>query len=104
MTDQPDKLIKTPSTINFLDYRNRLDANQEARMRSSPAVRGVLIPKGLFSRIRHLDPFRIRSSAGGIAIIPVPPLVRRSLRVTLRRVLPNLLPAERGNIEVVPGP
>src|SRR5689334_810754 len=31
-----------------------------------------------------------------------PPLVRRRLRVALRGVLPLLLPAERGDVEVVP--
>src|ERR1700732_1817333 len=35
--------------------------------------------------------------------MPVPPLVRRGLGVTLRRVFPGLLTAERRDIEVAPG-
>src|SRR5262249_37762482 len=35
--------------------------------------------------------------------MPVPPLVRRGLGVTLWRVLPSLLTAERRDIEVAPG-
>src|SRR4029453_5922586 len=43
------------------------------------------------------------SPALGVGVVIVPPLVRRGLRVTLRRVLPLLLAAERGDVEVVPG-
>src|SRR4029077_6559052 len=35
--------------------------------------------------------------------MPDPPLICRSLRVALRRVLPLLLAAKRSNVEVVPG-
>src|SRR6266436_9041208 len=35
-------------------------------------------------------------------VVPDPPLVRRSLRVALRRVLPFLLAPERSDVEVVP--
>src|SRR5258708_37955492 len=35
--------------------------------------------------------------------MPVPPLVRRGLGVTLWRVLPSLLTAERREVEVAPG-
>src|SRR5215213_4282204 len=34
--------------------------------------------------------------------MPVPPFVRRRLRITLRRVFPLLLPPERSYVEVVP--
>src|SRR5439155_24605667 len=36
-------------------------------------------------------------------IVPDPPLVRRSLRVAVRRVLPLLLAPKRSDVEVVPG-
>src|SRR5438876_8359431 len=35
-------------------------------------------------------------------VVPDPPLVRRSLGIALRRVLPFLLAPERGDVEVVP--
>src|SRR5688572_29855692 len=35
--------------------------------------------------------------------MPVPPFVRRRLRITLRRVFPLLLPPQRGYVEIVPG-
>src|SRR6185503_7443275 len=34
--------------------------------------------------------------------MPVPPFVRRRLRITLRRVFPLLLPSQRGYVEIVP--
>src|SRR5215213_10382615 len=43
------------------------------------------------------------SLALGVGVVVVPPLVRRGLRVPLRRVLPCLLAAEGGEVEVVPG-
>ena len=43
-------------------------------------------------RVRQdIDPLRMRRGLGVIVVVPVPPLVRRGLRVTLRRVLPVLL-------------
>src|SRR5438105_15799592 len=36
-------------------------------------------------------------------VVPDPPLVRRGLGITLRRVLPLLLAPERSDVEVVPG-
>src|SRR6185312_7782190 len=52
--------------------------------------------------IGHLFPFPVGRSLRAIVIVPVPPLIRRALRVTLGRVLPNLLPPERRNVEVAP--
>src|SRR2546423_9379669 len=37
-----------------------------------------------------------------VLVVPIPPLVRRSLRIALRRVLPLLLTPERSDVEVVP--
>src|SRR5438552_9933082 len=36
-------------------------------------------------------------------VVPDPPLIRRSLGIALRRVLPLLLAPERSDVEVVPG-
>src|SRR5262245_4332126 len=38
-----------------------------------------------------------------VCVVPVPPLVRRRLRVALRRILPFLLAPERRDVEIVPG-
>src|SRR5512132_3268940 len=43
------------------------------------------------------------SPALAVGVMVVPPSVRRGLRVALRGVLPFLLAAERGDVEVVPG-
>src|SRR5579864_2650468 len=51
---------------------------------------------------QDIDPLRVRHGLGIVVVVPVPPLVRRSLRVTLRRVLPSLLTAERCDVEVAP--
>src|SRR5215510_7523250 len=50
----------------------------------------------------YIDPLRVRRGLGIVVVVPVPPLVRRSLRITLWRVLPNLLTAERRDVEVAP--
>src|SRR6266849_9962222 len=50
-----------------------------------------------------IDPLRVRRGLGLVVVVPVPPLVCRGLGVTLWRVLPELLTAERRHIEVAPG-
>src|SRR5579859_239391 len=50
----------------------------------------------------YVDPLWVRRGFGVVVVVPVPPLVRRGLRITLRRVLPSLLTAERRDIEVAP--
>src|ERR1700720_1429144 len=42
-------------------------------------------------------------SGVAVFVVPVPPFVRRSLRVALGRVFPLLLAPERSHIEVAPG-
>src|SRR5262249_4542906 len=42
------------------------------------------------------------SSGAAVRVVVIPPGIRRSLRIALRRVLLCLLPAERGDVEVVP--
>src|SRR6266496_1941896 len=44
----------------------------------------------------------MRRWLGVVVVMPVPPLVRRGLRVSLGRVLPGLLTAERREVEVAP--
>src|SRR5580698_600633 len=62
----------------------------------------VALSKGGLSRVGHLDPVRVRRGLDVVVVVPVPPLVRWCLRVALWRVLPGLLTAERGDIEVAP--
>src|SRR5579859_95121 len=50
----------------------------------------------------YIDPLRVRRWLGVIVVVPVPPLVRRGLGITVRRVLPSLLTAEWRDIEVAP--
>src|SRR5262249_37045770 len=38
-----------------------------------------------------------------VGVVPAPPLIRWTLRIALRRILPILLAAKRGHIEEVPG-
>src|SRR6185437_16110970 len=52
---------------------------------------------------RGHGPGGTRSLGRVVHVVVVPPLVRRCLRVALRRVLPCLLAAESGDVEVVPG-
>src|SRR5258708_17026359 len=62
----------------------------------------VALLEGGFSSVGHLDPLRVRRGLGLVVVVPVPPLVRRGLGVTLWRVLPGLLTTERRHIEVAP--
>src|SRR5215470_13885986 len=55
----------------------------------------VALSEGGFSDVRHLHPFRIRRSVGFVVVVPVPPLVSRSLWIAFRRVLPLFLATER---------
>src|SRR4051812_3146922 len=66
------------------------------------AFRG-LVAKGLLAGRRDLDPFLVGRSAFRVAVVPVPPFVGRRLRIALWRVLPDLLAAERRDVEIVPG-
>src|ERR1700687_321155 len=62
----------------------------------------VLFPKGGLSCVRHLDPLWVGRGVGDVTVVPVPPLVGPALGITLRRVLPLLLTAERRHVEVAP--
>src|SRR5216684_7393380 len=63
----------------------------------------VALSEGGFSSVGHFDPLPVRRGLSVVVVVPVPPLVRRGLRVTLWRVLPGLLTAKRRHIEVAPG-
>src|SRR5579863_9260951 len=58
--------------------------------------------EGGFSYVRYLNPLPVRRGLGLVVIVPVPPLVWRGLGVTLRRILPSLLTAQRSDVEVAP--
>src|SRR6516225_1517683 len=60
----------------------------------------VALSEGGFSSVGHLDPLSGRRGLSVVVVVPVPPLVRRALGVTLRRVLPRFLTAERRDVEV----
>src|ERR1700757_2143450 len=62
----------------------------------------LLLSEGGFSSVGHLDPLRVRRGFGVVVVMPVPPLVRRGLRIALGRVLPLLLASERGQVEIAP--
>src|SRR5690349_18689382 len=49
-----------------------------------------------------VDPLRVGRGLLAVVVVPIPPLVRLRLRITLRRVLPSLLATERRNVEVAP--
>src|SRR6185312_6075621 len=71
--------------------------------RGSFLLARALLPERLLSRGRYLDPLLVRCRIRDVAVVPVPPLVGRRLGIALGRILPELLPAEGGDVEVVPG-
>src|SRR3954454_12068244 len=64
----------------------------------------ALFPERLLAGVRDLDPLLVGRSTLRVAVVPIPPFVGRRLRIALRRIFPDLLPAERRDVEVVPGP
>src|SRR5947208_16032882 len=56
---------------------------------------GCAAPANLFENLG-------RGFVVAVLVVPIPPLVRRSLRVAFRRVLPLLLTPEGSDVEVVP--
>src|SRR4051794_28245373 len=69
------------------------------RRRSRLRFRGLLAECG-FARVRDRDPFRVRHGIGNVAVVPVPPFVGPLLWVAFRRILPLLLAAEGGHVEI----
>src|SRR5215510_13195474 len=92
---------------SFLSTRWREPAARRRRSgcRSLARFRLFLAPsQGGSLRVGYdIDPLRVRRGLGVVVVVPVPPLVRWGLGVTLWRVLPSLLTAERRDVEVVPG-
>src|SRR3954469_15993002 len=62
-----------------------------------------LLAKSLLAGSRDLDPFLVGRRTFGVAVVPVPPFVGRRLRIAFRRILPDLLPSQRRDVEVIPG-
>src|ERR687898_436150 len=52
---------------------------------------------------RGLKPPSPRVALGAVFVVQPPPAIRRGLRIALGRVLPLLLAAKRGDVQVVPG-
>src|SRR5260370_7611912 len=69
---------------------------------SSDVCSSDLVPERRLSGVRHLVPLLIGRCVCDVAVVPVPPLVWRGLRIARGRVLPDLLPAQRRDVEVVP--
>src|SRR5687767_2201588 len=63
----------------------------------------ALFAERRLSGVRYLDPLLVGRGIRHIAVVPVPPLVGRGLGIAFGRVFPDLLPAERRDVEVVPG-
>src|SRR5690348_14447430 len=59
-------------------------------------------PRGDLSFLLRTRPGR-SDTARAVRVVVVPPRVRRSLRIALRRVFPRLLAAERRDVQVTPG-
>src|SRR5262245_8788917 len=90
----PTAALLRPSVAARPIHRNKPDLRLRARF---------LVAERRLSGIRNLDPLLVGRRAFDVAVVPVPPLVGRGLRIALGRVLPDLLPAERRDVEVVPG-
>src|SRR4030095_11527896 len=88
----------TESTLQTSRTRKVLPGERQSGSRLC-----VALSEGSFSGVGHLDPLRVRRGLGLVVVVPVPPLVRRRLRVALRRVFPLLLSTERRDVEIVPG-
>src|SRR5580704_4682684 len=62
----------------------------------------VALAEGDFLGVGHFDPLRARRDLGVVVVMPVPPLIWRSLRITGWRVFPDLLTPEGRDIKVTP--
>src|ERR1700749_2143932 len=78
-------------------------ASQEAGGMPRSGFRLCLALSGGLLRVGDdVDPLLVGRALGVVVVVPVPPLVRRSLRVSVGRILPTLLASERGQIEIAP--
>jgi len=80
----------------FREHQQKQRSPPPARSSVSDRLRHVLVVEVQrhLCVLHHFDPPRV-GRGGGVFIVPVPPLVRWSLRVACRRVLPLLLAPER---------
>src|SRR5204863_56728 len=62
-----------------------------SRLMAAPHLLAGAFPERGFAGIGDLDPPLVGRGAGDVAVVPVPPLVGRGLRVTRGRVLPHFL-------------
>src|SRR6266568_2682929 len=98
------RLSAPPTTTN----RMKGFVSHDVFHRSLPCYKGFGSSASRFRKAAspasdHLDPLRVRRGLGVVVVVPVPPLVRRRLGIALGRVLPDLLAAEGGDVEVAPG-
>src|SRR5580698_616622 len=87
------KIADTPTKV-------RREARSET-MHLPQRLGGLLL--GAYRVVDDLRPHRVGRGTGSIGVMPVPPLVRRGLGITLGRVLPALLAPQRSHVEVAPG-
>src|SRR5215467_88364 len=74
------------------DMKRWLGADFFSHRRPLARFRLCVAPSdGSSLRVRYdIDPLRVRRGLGIVVVVPVPPLVRWSLRITIWRVLPRL--------------
>src|SRR3546814_21160465 len=88
---RPTRLTRTDTPFPYTPlfrstgYRRRSHRNRLGSWRCAR----VLVPEGSLSGGRHLDPLLVGCSVRDVAIVPVPPLIGRGLRIALGRVLPD---------------
>src|SRR6185437_5109653 len=93
---------RLPTSARHRSGGSYLHPTRRNRPRSLLLAR-ALLPERLLACSRYLNPLLVRRCIRDVAVVPVPPLVRRRLRIAFGRILPELLPAERCDVEVVPG-
>src|SRR5262249_61409492 len=90
---------------SFLSTRWREPPAQRRRSGRPSLARFLFVAPSQGSSLRvgyDIDPLRVRRRLGVVVVVPVPPLIRRGLGVTLWGVLPSLLTAGRAAVAVAP--
>src|ERR1041385_1170000 len=95
--------VNVVQAFNFIFQKAKVWMITRTDLQTNSKSIRIALSKRSFSGIGNLHPLRIRRCLGVIVVVPVPPFVRRRLRITLRRVFPLFLPAKRSDIEIVPG-
>src|SRR5260370_24531897 len=86
------ELLKESNLSMFLMWRRRPSRRHEL----------VVEVQRHLCVVDHFGPSGVGRGAGGVFVVPVPPLVRWGLGVAWGRVFPDLLASECGHVEVVP--